>query len=77
MLRMRVIEALALTEKIDPIPSLVDIVNVSKSSVEVLLVLNTVVFFRDHHGFELNPKSLKIIAPKGEYYRRIEYFSQN
>ena len=77
MLRMRVIEALALTQKVDPIPSLVDIANVSKSSVEVLLVLNTVAFFRDHHGFELNPKSLKIIAPKGEYYRRIEYFSQN
>ena len=69
--------ALALTQKVDPIPSLVDIANVSKSSVEVLLVLNAVAFFRDHHGFELNPKSLKIIAPKGEYYRRIEYFSQN
>ena len=77
MLRMRGIEALALTEKIDPIPSLIDIANVSESSVEVLLILNTVTFFRDHHGFELNPKLLKIIAPKAEYYRRIEYFSQN
>jgi uncharacterized sulfatase len=77
MLRMRAIEALALTEKIDPIPSLIEIANVSESSVEVLLILNTVAFFRDHHGFELNPKSLKIIAPKAEYYRRIEYFSQN
>jgi arylsulfatase A-like enzyme len=77
MLRMRAIEALALTEKIDPIPSLIDVANVSESSVEVLLILNTVTFFRDHHGFELNPKLLKIIAPKAEYYRRIEYFSQN
>ena len=77
MLRMRAIEALALTEKIDPMPSLIDIANVSESSVEVLLILNTVAFFRDHHGFELNPKLLKIIAPKAEYYRRIEYFSQN
>ena len=77
MLRMRAIEALALTEKIDPMPSLIDIANVSESSVEVLLILNTVTFFRDHHGFELNPKLLKIIAPKGEYDRRIEYFSQN
>jgi uncharacterized sulfatase len=77
MLKMRAIEALALTEKIDPIPSLIEIVNVSESPVEVLLILNTVAFFRDHHGFELNPKSLKIIAPKAEYYRRIEYFSQN
>ena len=64
MLRMRAIEALALTEKIDPMPSLIDIANVSESSVEVLLILNTVTFFRDHHGFELNPKLLKIIAPK-------------
>lgn len=77
MLRMRAIEALALTEKIDPMPSLIDIANVSESSVEVLLILNTVTFFRDHHGFKLNPKLLKIIAPKAEYYRRIEYFSQN
>ena len=77
MLRMRAIEALALTEKIDPMPSLIDIANVSESSVEVLLILNTVTFFRDHHGFELNPKLLKIIAPNAEYYRRIEYFSQN
>ena len=77
MLRMRAIEALALTEKIDPMPSLIDTANVSESSVEVLLILNTVTFFRDHHGFELNPKLLKIIAPMGEYDRRIEYFSQN
>ena len=42
MLRMRAIEALALTEKIDPMPSLIDIANVSESSVEVLLILNTV-----------------------------------
>ena len=77
MLRMRAIEALALTEKIDPMQSLIDIANLSDSSVEVLLILNTVTFFRDHHGYELNPKSLKIIAPKAEYYRIIEYFSQN
>ena len=57
MLRMRAIEALAFTEKIDPMQSLIDIANVSDSSVEVLLILNTVTFFRDHHGYELNPKS--------------------
>ena len=77
MLRMRAIEALALIEKIDPIKNLIEIANLTECSVEVLLILNSVTFFRDHHGFELNPESLKIIAPKAEYYRRVEYFSQN
>jgi uncharacterized sulfatase len=75
MVRMRAVEALALVKRKNPMPNLVQIANQSSSAVEVLMVLNTVAFFRDHHGFELDIKSLNIQVPQGQYLRRMEYFA--
>ncbi|HAY74075.1 MAG TPA: sulfatase [Opitutae bacterium] len=77
MVRMRAVEALALVNGQDPIPQLVRIANQSSSAVEVLLTLNAVTFFRDHHGFALDVKSLKVKAPQGQYLRRTEYFAED
>ena len=74
MVRMRAVEALALVSGRDPIPRLVKISNLSTSRVEVLLAMNSIAFFRDHHGYKLNPKSFSINAPRGEYGRRLDYF---
>ena len=60
MVSMRAVEALALVKRKNPMPNLVQLANQSSSAVEVLMVLNTMVFFRDHHGFELGIKSLNI-----------------
>ena len=74
LVRMRAIEALALVSGGNPIPELIKISNESNSRIEVLLIMNSIVFFRDHCGFKLNPKSFSISVPKGEFYRRLEYF---
>ena len=75
MVRMRAIEALALVAGEDPMPGLIEISNNSSSRIEVLLTMNSIAFFRDHHGFVLNPKSFSISVPKGEFSRRLEYFA--
>jgi uncharacterized sulfatase len=74
MVRMRAIEALALVSGNDPMPGLISVLNESISRIEVLLALNSVVFFRDFHGFEFNTKLLSISVSRGEFYRRLEYF---
>jgi hypothetical protein len=55
-------------------PRLISVLNESISRIEVLLALNSVVFFRDFHGFEFNTKLLSISVSRGEFYRRLEYF---
>jgi uncharacterized sulfatase len=74
MVRMRAAEALALCDRKDPMKTLVEISNQSESSVEVLLVLNSIAFLKDHHGFEFNPDLLNLKVQKGEFQRRVEYF---
>ena len=75
MVRMRAIEALALIAGEDPLPGLIEISNKSSSRIEVLLTMNSIAFFRDHHGFELQPGALSVSVPKGEFERRLEYFN--
>jgi uncharacterized sulfatase len=77
MVQFRAVEAFSLLTQKNPMPKLIEITNLSQSRLEVLLTLNSVAFFRDHHGFKLNPKSFSIVAPKGEYYRRMEYFTDS
>jgi uncharacterized sulfatase len=77
MVQFRAVEAFSLLTQKNPMPKLIEITNLSQSRVEVLLTLNSVAFFRDHHGFKLDPKSFSIVAPKGEYYRRMEYFTDS
>ena len=75
MVRMRAIEALALVVGENPMPGLIEISNKSGSRIEVLLTMNSIAFFRDHHGFELKPGAFSVSVPKGEFYRRLEYFN--
>jgi uncharacterized sulfatase len=77
MVQLRAVEAWSLISKKNPMPKLIEIANVSKSRIEVLLVLNSVTFFRDFCGFTLDPSLLAITAPKGEYSRRLEYFADS
>jgi uncharacterized sulfatase len=77
MVQLRAIEAWALISKKNPMPKLIEIANVSKSRIEVLLVLNSVTFFRDFCGYSLDPSLFAIVAPKGEYSRRLEYFADS
>jgi uncharacterized sulfatase len=77
MVQLRAVEAWALISEKNPMPKLIEIANVSKSRIEVLLVLNSVTFFRDFCGYSLDPSLFAIVAPKGEYSRRLEYFADS
>jgi hypothetical protein len=77
MVQLRAVEAWSLISKKNPMPKLIEIANVSKSRIEVLLVLNSVTFFRDFCGYSLDPSLFAIVAPKGEYSRRLEYFADS
>ena len=48
-------------------PGLIDISNQSNSRIEVLLAMNSIAFFRDHCGFDLNPKSFSISVPRESF----------
>jgi uncharacterized sulfatase len=77
MVQLRAVEAWALISEKNPMPKLIEIANVCKSRIEVLLVLNSVTFFRDFCGYSLDPSLFAIVAPKGEYSRRLEYFADS
>lgn len=77
MVQLRAVEAWALVSKKNPMPKLIEIANVSKSRIEVLLALNSVTFFRDFCGYSLDSSLFAITAPKGEYSRRLEYFADS
>ena len=55
-------------------PGLIEISNKSGSRIEVLLTMNSIAFFRDHHGFELNPEHSQFLCLR-RVYRRLEYFN--
>ena len=77
MVRLRAVEAGSLVSQNNPIPKLIEITNVSKSRIEVLLTLNSVAFFRDHQGYDLDASLFSIVSLKGEFYRRLEYFADS
>ena len=77
MVQLRAVEAGALISEKNPMPKLIDITNGSKSRIEVLLTLNSVAFFRDHQGYDLDASLFSIVSLKGEFYRRLEYFADS
>ena len=77
MVQLRAVEAWALISKKNPMSKLIEITNASKSRIEVLLILNSVTFFRDFCGYSLDPSLFAITAPKGEYSGRLEYFADS
>ena len=77
MVQLRAVEAWALVSQNNPIPKLIEITNVSKSRIEVLLTLNSIAFFRDHQGYDLDASLFSIVSLKGEFYRRLEYFADS
>ena len=75
IVRVRAAEFLGRLKVVDPMPTLVGVLNQSESRQVVLLTFNAVAYLRDHcgHPFDLSQVKLKIKA--GESYRRIDYLS--
>ena len=79
MVRLRAAECLAVlkTNTPDPLPVLYDVLNTVPTEAEALLVLNTVVFLRDHQGLAIDTTRLLPRFPGGQVARRLEYFKRS
>ncbi|CAN5346177.1 sulfatase [soil metagenome] len=75
MVRLRAIEFLAMQEFIEAKPYLMEILNTTENSVEALLTLNTLVYFRDHtdKNFSISLKDLNLKVRNDEVERRMNY----
>jgi hypothetical protein len=75
MVRVRAAEFLGSIKSIDPMPTLIGILNESDSPQEVLLTFNTVVYLRDYKGYAIDLSRVKLKVKKGESARRTDYIS--
>lgn len=74
LVRLKAAEFLALVKNQDPVPVIQDILKTNSSPTVSLIVLNSVVYLKDHLGFSgwnISPQSIKAINP--EVQRRILY----
>ena len=75
MVRVRAAEFLGSIKAVDPMPTIVGVLNESVSSQEVLLTFNTVVYLRDYKGYDFDLSQIQLRAKAGESSRRIGYLS--
>ena len=75
MVRVRAAEFLGIIKAMDPMPTLVGVLNESESSQEVLLTFNTIAYLRDHKGYDFDLSPVKLKVKRGEYTRRTDYLS--
>ncbi|HSI78422.1 MAG TPA: sulfatase-like hydrolase/transferase [Lunatimonas sp.] len=76
LVRWRVIEYLGIHAQVDPFPGLIALINESTDPVEILQVMNTLVFFKDlptiNYSFDVG--DLKPKVANDEVNRRMAYF---
>ncbi len=75
MVRVRAAEFLGIIKAMDPMPTLVGVLNESESGQEVLLTFNTIAYLRDHKGYAFDLSPVKLKVKRGEYTRRTDYLS--
>ena len=75
MVRTRAAEFLGSIRALDPMPTLIGILNESESSQEVLLTFNTVVYLRDYKGYAFDLSKVNLKSKAGESSRRTGYLS--
>ena len=77
MVRVRAAEFLGSIKAMNPMPTLIGVLNERESSQEVLLTFNTIAYLRDHKGYAFDLSPVKLKVKKGEYTRRTDYLSRN
>jgi HEAT repeat protein len=75
MVRARAAEFLGSIKALDPMPTLVGVLNESDSPQEILLTFNTVVYLRDYKGYAFDLSKVKLKIKAGESSRRTDYLS--
>ena len=75
MVRVRAAEFLGTIKAMDPMPTLVGVLNQSESSQLVLLAFNTITYLRDHKDYDFDLSLVNLKVSRGEYKRRTDYLS--
>lgn len=75
LVRARAAEFLGTLKALDPMPTLVEVLNESESPQEILLAFNMVVYLRDYKGFAFDLSQVKLKIKGGETSRRTDYLS--
>ena len=75
MVRARAAEFLGSIKALDPMPTLIGVLNESKSTQEILLTFNMVVYLRDYKGYAFDLSQVKLKTKGGESSRRTDYLS--
>ena len=73
---MRAVEYLAVNTEIETRPQCLRSLARATNEPEALRMLNTIVFLRDFHGYEVDPRKFQFIipiSPKGQLIRRLDY----
>ena len=76
MVRVRAAEFLAIVKAVDPQPTLYDVLSTNPSNAAAAITMNTLVFLRDHHGYEFELAKIKVKAKEPLVQRRLEYLSK-
>ncbi|WP_158860315.1 sulfatase-like hydrolase/transferase [Lunatibacter salilacus] len=76
LVRWRVVEYLGIHAQVDPFPGLIQLINESSDPVEILQVMNSLVFFKDHPivNYRFDVGDIKPQAVNDEVNRRMAYF---
>ena len=76
MVRVRAAEFLGILKVHDPGPTLLDVLARNDSNAAAAMTMNTLVFLRDHHGYEFELAKIKVKAREPLVQRRLEYLSK-
>jgi len=76
MVRVRAVEFLAIIREADPRPTLYDVLATNGSNAAAAITMNTLVFLRDHHGYEFDLATIKVKANEPLVQRRLEYLAK-
>ena len=78
MVRVRAAEFLGLIGAADPRTALTEVINTTENPIELLIALNSAVFFQDHNpvAYPFDPSTFHLkVKEIGEAYRRIAYLN--
>ncbi|EON76692.1 Choline-sulfatase [Lunatimonas lonarensis] len=75
MVALRAIEFMGIAAGVDPNDGLIELINGTRDPVEVLIALNSLVYFRDHTSFgkTLDASQVRPVATNEEVSRRLAY----
>jgi len=76
MVRVRAAEFLAIIKAVDPQTTLYDVLATNPSNAAAAITMNTLVFLRDHHGYQFELAKIKVKAQEPLVQRRLEYLSK-